>query len=228
MSNDAQGTIRILVVDDEEIIADLICTGLRYEGFSVAMATSGPDALEQAGQFKPHLVVLDWMLPGIDGLEVCRRLRKQSDVAILMLTAKGELDERVEGLESGADDYLVKPFKFKELLARIRAILRRHQLSLRRRLSSGDLRLDCETREVWRADQPIDLTPREFEILAVLIGHPRQVFTREMLLEQVWGYDVLTDPNLIEVHISALREKLGDKARQLIRTVRGVGYTLRG
>jgi two-component system OmpR family response regulator len=228
MSDEVQTTIRILVVDDEEVLVDLIGTGLRYEGFEVAVATDGAAALNLAATFQPHLVVLDWMLPGLDGLTVCRRLRARSDVAILMLTAKGELEERVAGLEGGADDYLVKPFKFQELLARIRAILRRHRLSLSRRMCVGDLQLDRETREVWRADRPIDLTPREFELLAALMAHPRQVFTREALLDRVWGYDYAADPNLVEVHISALRAKLGDTARQLIRTVRGVGYTLRG
>ena len=228
MSDTTAAAIRVLVVDDEEVIADLISTGLRYEGFDVAVAADGLAALAQAAQFRPHLVVLDWMLPGMDGLAVCQRLRAQSDVAILMLTAKGDLDERVAGLDGGADDYLVKPFKFKELLARIRAILRRHHLSLRRQLSVGNLQLDRETREVWRARQPIDLTPREFELLEVLLMHPRQVFSRDTLLNRVWGYDCAVDPNLIEVHISALRAKLGDTDRQLIRTVRGVGYTLRG
>ncbi len=228
MDPSATAPIRVLVVDDEEVIVDLISTGLRYEGFEVAVATDGPAALAQAAQFHPHLVVLDWMLPGLDGLTICRRLRAASDVAILMLTAKGELDERVAGLEGGADDYLVKPFKFQELLARIRAILRRHQISLRRRLCVGDLQLDRETREVWRAGRSLDLTPREFELLEVLMQHPRQVFSREILLNRVWGYDSVVDPNLIEVHISALRAKLGDTTRELIRTVRGVGYTLRG
>jgi DNA-binding response OmpR family regulator len=228
MSDEAQTTIKILVVDDEEVLVDLIGTGLRYEGFEVAVAADGVSALAQAAAFQPHLVVLDWMLPGLDGLTVCRRLRARSDVAILMLTAKGELEERVAGLEGGADDYLVKPFKFQELLARIRAILRRHHLSLSHRLSVSDVQLDRETREVWRAGHPVELTPREFELLAVLMAHPRQVFTREALLDRVWGYDYVADPNLIEVHISALRAKLGDTQRQLIRTVRGVGYTLRG
>ncbi len=228
MSDETHTTIRVLVVDDEEVLVDLISTGLRYEGFEVAVATDGADALVQAATFQPHLVVLDWMLPGLDGLTVCRRLRARSDVAILMLTAKGELEERVAGLEGGADDYLVKPFKFQELLARIRAILRRHRLTLSRRMQVGDLQLDRETREVWRADRPIDLTPREFELLAALMAHPRQVFTREALLDRVWGYDYAADPNLVEVHISALRAKLGDTTRQLIHTVRGVGYTLRG
>jgi DNA-binding response OmpR family regulator len=228
MSDETQTTIRILVVDDEDVLVDLISTGLRYEGFEVAVATDGAAALAQAATFQPHLVVLDWMLPGLDGLAVCQRLRARSDVAILMLTAKGELEERVAGLEGGADDYLVKPFKFQELLARIRAILRRHRLSLNHRLMVGDVQLDRETREVWRAGRPIELTPREFELLAALMAHPRQVFTREMLLDRVWGYDYAADPNLVEVHISALRAKLGDSARQLIRTIRGVGYTLRG
>jgi len=228
MDDSAPTSIRVLVVDDEEVIVDLISTGLRYEGFDVAMATDGRAALALAARFQPHLVVLDWMLPGLDGLSICQRLRAQSDVAILMLTAKGELEERVAGLESGADDYLVKPFKFQELLARIRAILRRHQLSLRRHLSVGDLQLDRETREAWRAGRSLDLTPREFELLELLMQHPRQVFSRETLLNRIWGYDYVADPNLIEVHISALRAKLGDSARQIIRTVRGVGYTLRG
>ena len=228
MSDETHTTIRVLVVDAEEVLVDLISTGLRYEGFEVVVATNGADALAQAATIQPHLVVLDWMLPGLDGLAVCRRLRARSDVAILMLTAKGELEERVAGLEGGADDYLVKPFKFQELLARIRAILRRHRLSLSRRMQVGDLQLDRETREVWRAGRPIDLTPREFELLAALMAHPRQVFTREALLDRVWGYDYAADPNLVEVHISALRAKLGDTTRQLIRTVRGVGYSLRG
>jgi DNA-binding response OmpR family regulator len=228
MSDETQTAIRILVVDDEEVLVDLISTGLRYEGFEVAVATDGAAALALAATFQPHLVVLDWMLPGLDGLAVCRRLRARSDVAILMLTARGELEERIAGLEGGADDYLVKPFKFQELLARIRAILRRHRLSLSHRLTVGDVQLDHETREVWRAGRPIDLTPREFELLAALMAHPRQVFTRETLLDRVWGYEYAADPNLVEVHISALRAKLGDTTRQLIRTVRGVGYTLRG
>src|SRR5262245_32427840 len=221
-------TIRILVVDDEETLTDLLSTALSYEGYQVSVAADGASALALAQRERPHLVVLDWMLPGLDGLAVCQRLRAQSDVAILMLTAKSELEERVAGLEGGADDYLVKPFKFQELLARIRAILRRHHLSLRRRLSVSDLQLDRETREVWRAEQPIDLTPREFELLEVLMMHPRQVFSRETLLNRVWGYDYVADLNLIEVHVSALRAKLGDTDRRLIRTVRGVGYTLRG
>lgn len=220
--------VRILIVDDEEVLCELLATGLRYEGFDVEVAGDGPAAIDLAARFRPHLIVLDWMLPGLDGLAVCHRLRAQSEVAILMLTAKGGLDDRVAGLDAGADDYLVKPFKFKELLARVRAILRRHRLSLHARLTVGDVTVDRESREVWRADHPIELTPREFDLLELLIAHPRQVFSRETLLNRIWGYDHVADPNVVEVYVSTLREKLGDKERQLIRTVRGVGYTLRG
>ena len=221
-------TIRILVVDDEESLTDLLSTALSYEGYQVSVAADGASALVIAQRERPHLVVLDWMLPGLDGLAVCQRLRTQSDVSILMLTARGELDDRVAGLESGADDYLVKPFKFKELLARVHAMLRRRNLQLDRRLRVGDLALDRETHEAWRADQPIELTPREFALLELLMAHPRQVFSREQMLNRIWGYDWVGDTNVVEVHISALRDKLGDAERQLIRTVRGVGYTLRG
>ena len=215
-------------MDDEEVLVELLATGLRYEGFEVEVARDGLSALTLAASFHPHLVILDWMLPGLDGYEVCRRIRTQSDVAILMLTARGGLDDRVAGLDAGADDYLVKPFKFKELLARIRAVLRRHHLSLNARLILGDLTVDRETREVWHRTQVVDLTPREFELLEVLISHPRQVFTREMLLNRISGYDYVADPNVVEVFISTLREKIGDRDRGIIRTVRGVGYTLRG
>lgn len=221
-------TINILVVDDEETLADLISTSLRYEGYAVTVASDGPSALSLAQQTAPHLVILDWMLPGLDGLSVCRTLRARGDVSILMLTAKGELDDRVAGLESGADDYLVKPFKFKELLARVRAMLRRRNLQLAQRLRVGEIELDRETREVWRDGQPVELTPREFEVLDLLMAHPRQVFTREQMMNRIWGYDWVGDTNVVEVYISALREKLGDRERQRIQTVRGVGYTMRG
>ncbi len=221
-------TINILVVDDEETLADLISTSLRYEGYAVTVASDGPSALSLAQQTAPHLVILDWMLPGLDGLSVCRTLRARGDVSILMLTAKGELDDRVAGLESGADDYLVKPFKFKELLARVRAMLRRRNLQLAQRLRVGEIELDRETREVWRDGQLVELTPREFEVLDLLMAHPRQVFTREQMMNRIWGYDWVGDTNVVEVYISALREKLGDRERQRIQTVRGVGYTMRG
>ena len=225
---DSRPDIRVLVVDDEPSLADLIRTGLTYEGFAVTVAGDGPSALNLARQTLPHVVVLDWMLPGLDGVTVCRQLRAASDVSILMLTAKGELEDRVAGLDAGADDYLVKPFRFQELLARVNAMLRRRNLQARKRLSVGELALDRDTREVWRSDQPVALTPREFGLLELLMSHPRQVFTREQMLNRVWGYEWVGDANVVEVHISSLRDKIGDTERQLIRTVRGVGYTLRG
>jgi DNA-binding response OmpR family regulator len=222
------GRPRVLVVDDEESILDFVEMGLRYEGFEVELARDGPGALAAVASRRPDLVVLDLNLPGLDGLDVCRRLRQSSDVPILMLTARGEVDERVEGLEAGADDYLPKPFKFKELLARVRAVLRRRTTLAERVLRFGELGLNRDTREVFLDGRPIRLTPREFELLEVFMLHPRQVMTREVLLDRVWGTDYLGDGNLIEVHVSALREKLGDQRRQLIRTVRGVGYALSG
>jgi DNA-binding response OmpR family regulator len=220
--------LRVLVVDDEESILDFVELGLRYEGFAVERALDGPSALACVGRQRPDLVVLDLNLPGMDGLEVCRRLRQSSDVPIVMLTARGEVDERVEGLEAGADDYLPKPFKFKELLARIRAVLRRHAGPVERRLHWGPLLLDRDTREVLRDGQPVHLTPREFDLLETFLLHPRQVLSRDVLLDRVWGTGYFGDGNLVEVHISALREKLGDQERQLLRTVRGVGYALAG
>ena len=220
--------VRILVVDDEETIVEFLEMGLRYEGYEVHVARDGDAALQMAKRLRPDLVILDWMLPERDGLEVCRWLRAQGDVPIIMLTARGELDDRVEGLDSGADDYLPKPFKFKELLARVRALLRRRHVTVQRVVQVADVRLNRDTREVTRGDRPVELTPKEFDILELLISHPRQVFPRETIMNRVWGYDYFGDLNVIEVHISSLRDKLGDHDRQLIRTVRGVGYTLRG
>lgn len=225
---EARESIRVLVVDDEPTLADLIRTGLAYEGFAVTVAADGPSALSLARQTNPHVVVLDWMLPGVDGVTVCRQLRAASDVSILMLTAKAELDDRVAGLDAGADDYLVKPFRFQELLARVNAMLRRRNLQARKRLNVGELSLDRDTREVWRSGQPVALTPREYGLLELLMSHPRQVFTREQMLNRVWGYEWVGDANVVEVHISSLRDKIGDAERQFLRTVRGVGYTLRG
>jgi DNA-binding response OmpR family regulator len=222
----ARDGVRILVVDDEETIREFVEMGLRYEGFDVRTVPDGESALEVDRRWRPHLIVLDRMLPGMDGLDVCRHLRAGSRALVVMLTAKGEVDERVEGLEAGADDYLAKPFKFKELLARVRAVLRRHALDVDRVLQVADLRLDRRTREVERGGRPIALTPREFEILELFMAHPRQVFSRETILNRIWGYDYAGDTKLVEVHISLLRDKLGDRERQLIRTVRGVGYAL--
>lgn len=217
---------RILVVDDEPSIVDFVTMGLRYEGFEIACASSGREALERFHAFRPDLVVLDWMLPDLDGLEVCRRMRRISDVAVIMLTARAELEDKVVGLESGADDYIAKPFKFEELLARVRALLRRMGMASSPVLTHGDLSLDTSRRQVRRGGQLADLTLREYALLELLMRRPGQVFTREQILEQLWGFDFQGDTNVVEVHVSALRAKLGDVQRQLIRTVRGVGYGL--
>ena len=225
-NNETERLVRVLVVDDEPLIVEMLTMGLSYEGFEVSVARTGHEALDQARAVSPDVVVLDIMLPGMDGIEVCRRLRAQGDVGILMLTALGEVDDRVTGLDSGADDYLVKPFTFKELLARVRAILRRRGINLQRVLRLGDLALDRQTRRVTRAGRGVELTPREYDMLELFLTHPRQVFTRDVILNRVWGYDYLGDTNVIDVHIRHLREKLWDDDRSLIRSVRGVGYGL--
>ena len=225
-ATDVERPIRVLVVDDELIITEMLSMGLSYEGFEVHVARTGLEALEQAQQLSPDLIVLDIMLPGIDGLEVCRRLSGRKDMAIIMLTARGEVEDRIAGLNLGADDYLAKPFAFRELLARIRAVLRRRGINLQQVLRVADVTLDRETRRVTRAGRPIELTPREFDLLELLMAHPRQVFPREILLNRVWGFDYVGDTNVIDVHIHNLREKLGDAKHGLIRSVRGIGYTL--
>jgi DNA-binding response OmpR family regulator len=219
---------RVLVIDDELTMREFLEMGLGYEGFEVRIAADGSAGLETAKTWGPDLVILDRMLPGLDGLEICRRLRAAGDVGVLMLSARGEVDDRIEGFDAGADDYLPKPFTFKELLARVRAVLRRRGIVLGRMLTVGDLSLDRETREVSRAGRAVELTPREFELLELLLGHPRQVLSREAILNRIWGYEYEGDANVIEAHISALREKLGDRDRTLIRSIRGVGYSLRG
>ena len=218
---------RALVVDDEETIVEFLRMGLTYEGWEVEVALDGPAAIAAARERRHDLVILDVMLPGLDGFAVCRRLRDLGDTPIIMLTARGELEDRVAGLDGGADDYLVKPFRFQELLARIRAVLRRRNPEAQRVVSAADLRLDRETREVARAGRPIDLTPREFDLLELLMAHPRMALSRETILNRLWGYDFTGDTNVIDVHIGALRRKLGDSDHALIRTVRGIGYSLR-
>ena len=219
---------RVLVVEDDEDIADVLRRSLRNEGYEVRTSADGIDALDQAAGFLPDLVVLDLGLPRMDGVEVCRRLRAESDVPILMLTARSETEDRVGGLDSGADDYIVKPFERKELLARIRALLRRRPPRGSASLQVGDLSLNPDTREVRRAEREIELTNREFELLEYLMRNERLVVPRERLLDEVWGYDPTAATNTIDVFISNLRRKLEEGGEpRLLHTKRGAGYVLR-
>ncbi len=219
---------RVLIVEDDEDIADVLRRSLRSEGYEVLTSADGVEALDVATGFVPDLVVLDLGLPRLDGVEVCRRLRADSDVPILMLTARAETEDRVGGLDSGADDYLVKPFERQELLARIRALLRRRPPRGSSSLRVGDLTLNPDTREVKRGEREIELTNREFELLEYLMRNERLVISRERLLDEVWGYDPAAATNTIDVFISNLRRKLeaGDEAR-LLHTKRGAGYVLK-
>ncbi|MEX2107317.1 MAG: response regulator transcription factor [Solirubrobacterales bacterium] len=219
---------RVLVVEDDEDIADVLRRSLRNEGYEVRTSGDGIDALDVAAGFVPDLVILDLGLPRLDGVEVCRRLRDDSDVPILMLTARAETEDRVGGLDSGADDYLVKPFERKELLARIRALLRRRPPRGSASLEVSDLLLNPATREVRRGQREIELTNREFELLEYLMRNERLIVSREQLLDDVWGYDPTAATNTIDVFISNLRRKLeaGDEPR-LLHTKRGAGYVLK-
>src|SRR3954452_3428433 len=221
-------TGRVLVVEDDVEIADVLRRTLRQEGHEVRSAGDGVEALQLAEDFVPDLVILDLGLPKLDGVEVCRRLRAESDAPILILTARTQTDDRVEGLDSGADDYLVKPFERKELLARMRALLRRRPPRGTASLAVGNLRLNPDTREVYRGDRAIDLTNREFELLEYLMRNERLVISRERLLEEVWGYDPMAMTNTIDVFVSNVRRKLeaGDEPR-ILHTKRGAGYVVR-
>ena len=222
------GSGRVLIVEDDEDIADVLRRSLRNEGYEVRTSGDGVEALDVAAGFFPDLVVLDLGLPRMDGVEVCRRLRADSDVPILMLTARSETEDRVGGLDSGADDYLVKPFERRELLARIRALLRRRPPRGSASLEVADLTLNPDTREVRRGSREIELTNREFELLEHLMRNERLVVSRERLLDEVWGYDPTAATNTIDVFISNLRRKLeaGGESR-LLHTKRGAGYVLR-
>jgi two-component system response regulator MprA len=222
---------RILVIDDEHKIVDFIRRGLAYEGYAVDIAYDGESGLVQARHEPPDLVILDVMMPGLDGLEVCRRLRasERSDVPILMLTAKDAVPDRVAGLDAGADDYLVKPFAFDELLARVRALLRRRQpVSDAQALRFADIIANPVTRQVRRGERLVSLTAKEFDLLALFLRHPRQVLTRDTIYDHVWGYDFGGESNIIEVYVRYLRSKLeAEGETRLLQTVRGVGYVLR-
>ena len=216
---------KILIADDDESIRDSLETALELNGYVVLQAADGKAALRQLAS-SPDLILLDWMMPELDGIQVCKQVRRVSQVPILMLTARGELDDRVQGLDCGADDYLSKPFKTKELLARIRALLRRSQAAQPQALEFGSLQLDPARRQVRYDQREVPLTALEFQLLSFLVQHPKQVFSKEQLLNHVWGWDDTSNLNVVEVHISSLRHKLGDHEKALIRTVRGLGYTL--
>ena len=219
---------RILIIEDEDKILQFLQRGLTYEGYRVVTASDGTSGLALARAEVPELVILDWMLPGLDGLEVCRRLRAAGPTPILMLTARESVSDRVVGLDAGADDYLVKPFEFDELVARVRALLRRARPEAADLLAFGDLRLDTGTHQAYRGDRPIELTAKEYELLDLFLRHPRQVLTREVIFDRVWGYDFGGESNIIEVYVRYLRQKTeaGGEPR-LLHTVRGVGYVLR-
>ncbi len=221
---------RVLVVEDEPKITRFLRQGLTYEGYEVDVAYDGEEALAKLRQSEPDIVILDIMLPSIDGLEVCRRLRTFSKVPVIMLTAREAISDRVAGLDSGADDYLVKPFALDELLARIRALLRRQKALLDKDqvLSFADLQVNPATRQVWRGKREIQLTAKEYDLLELFMRHPQQVLTRDQIYEQIWGYDFGGESNIIEVYIRYLRAKLEANGEpRLIQTVRGVGYSLR-
>jgi two-component system response regulator MprA len=219
---------KILVVDDDAPLAASLRRALAYEGHAVEVVTDGPGALVAARDRPPDLVVLDVMLPGLDGVEVCRRLREGSDVPILMLTARDAVADRVGGLDAGADDYLVKPFAYDELLARVRSLLRRREPGGREVLHCADLVMDVAAHEVRRGDRPVELTALQFNVLEHFLRHPRQVLERDQLLQSVWGVESDAISNVVDVTIADLRARLeADSRPRLLHTVRGVGYVLR-
>lgn len=220
---------RILIVEDEEKLAKFVQLELSYEGYEVSVAHDGLSGLMAARDQTPDLIILDWMMPGLTGVEVCRRLRQTGTATpVILLTAKDDVSDRVEGLDAGADDYVVKPFSIEELLARVRAHLRRIEPQDAEVLVFGDLTLDRRSREVRRGQRLIELTAKEFDLLDYLMTNPRQVLTRDRILEEVWGYDFMGDSNIIEVYVRYLRLKLeAEGESRLIQTMRGVGYVLR-
>jgi DNA-binding response OmpR family regulator len=229
MDNDTDtrsSAIKVLVVEDEETIVELLTMGLTFEGFEVHPVRNGDEAIPAFERVRPQLVLLDLMLPGVDGVTICRTLRARSDVAIIMLTARNEVEDRVAGLDSGADDYIPKPFRFAELMARIRAVLRRHSVVLGNVLAVGELTLNRSTREVTVAERPVTLTNREFDLLEYFMSNPRQVLTRDTILDRVWGYEQSVTTNIVDVYVRYLRSKLGDERHELIQAVRGIGYML--
>jgi two-component system response regulator MprA len=224
---------RIVVIDDDEKITSMLRRALAFEGYSVATAGNGSEGLKTILEQEPRLIILDVMMPYVDGWEVCRRIRESgSDVPILMLTAKDEVADRVKGLDMGADDYLVKPFALEELLARVRVLLRRkteHGEQPASRLSYEDITMDFDTREVFRDGKLIELTTKEYDLLHLFLQNPKRVLSRDVIMEKIWGYDFSGESNVLEVYIALLRQKLEEYGgKRIIQTVRGAGYVLRG
>ncbi len=218
------GNLSILVVEDDPAIESLVSLGLRYEHYHVIATDNGLKGLQLFQEHQPDLVILDWLLPGMDGLKLCRMIRSQSDVPIIMMTARDAVQDRVSGLETGADDYLVKPFHIDELIARVHARLRRRNAEDTTMIFQ-DLSLDPKTHEIYRGRHPLELTSTEFKLLNYLMRHPRLVLSKEQILEEVWGYDFQGDANIVEQYIRSLRQKMGQPP--LIQTLRGAGYVLR-
>jgi two-component system OmpR family response regulator len=223
---DEADELRILVVDDEEHIVNFLKMGLTYEGFVVTTAEDAASALERVETFHPQLVILDLMLPGMDGLELAENLLRDPDLAVIMLTARDQVSDRIAGLNVGADDYVVKPFDFDELVARIRAVTRRRLPSQSEILRAGPIALDQARREVTVNGKPIDLTLKEYELLRLFLMTPRRVLPRQFILDRVWGHDFYGSENNLEVYVGYLRRKLNGEGHKLIETVRGVGYRL--
>lgn len=222
-------TAHILLVEDDVKLARFVELELTSEGYKVSVANDGMTGITLARESAPDLAILDWMVPGLTGVEICRRLRATgSKIPIILLTAKDEVNDRVTGLDAGADDYVVKPFSIEELLARVRAHLRRTTEDSSDILQFEDLKLNRRTREVFRGNRTIELTAKEFDLLEYLMSYPRQVFTRDQILETVWGYDFVGDSNVIEVYVRYVRLKLeANNEKRLIHTVRSIGYALR-
>jgi len=219
---------KILIIEDDEGIVSFLKRALTYDGYKVESANNGQAGLTLAIDSHPDLIILDWLLPGMDGLEVCRKLQTIGKAPILMLTAKDTLQDRVQGLDAGADDYMVKPFELDELLARIRALLRRTQPEKAKVYEFGDLVLDSGSRRATRSGMEIDLTTKEYELLELFMRHPRQVLTREQIFNSVWGYDFGGESNVLDVYIRYLRQKLEfNNLPRVIHTIRGFGYVLR-
>lgn len=219
---------KVLLVDDDQKLVSLVERGMAYEGFDVVCANDGAQALEVARSADPHVVLLDIGMPGLDGFETCRRLRIEHDLPVIMLTGLDAISDKVRAFELGADDYLTKPFALEELIVRIRAVLRRFGTG-NEPLSYADLAIDLVTHTTRRGDRQLDLTRKEFELLTLFVRHPRQVLTRELLFDRLWGLDAPSDMNALEAHVARLRRKMEvDGEARLIETVRGIGYSLRG